>query len=113
MAQAKENVTTAYVTTATRDTNMDGVEIEKGKYIGIENKTIKICSENKLECAKATIKSVTDECEKDVIIVFSGASVSETENEELRAFLENNYPLCDIGFVDGGQEVYDFIISLE
>ena len=113
MVEAKENVTTAYVTTATRNTNMDGVEIEKGKFIGIENKTIKVCSENKLECAKATIKSVTDECEKDVIIVFSGASVSEAENDELRAFLENNYPLCDVGFIDGGQEVYDFIISLE
>ena len=113
MQEAKENVTTAYVTTATRDTVMDGVEIEKGKYIGIENKTIKVCTEDKLECAKKTVKSVTDECEKDVIIVFSGASVSEAEIENLRNFLESNYPLCDVGFVDGGQEVYDFIISLE
>ena len=113
MEEAKMNVTTAYVTTATRDTVMDGVDIKKGKFIGIENKTIKVCTEDKLECAKSTIKAVADEADKDVIIVFSGASVAQEENDELKAFLEDNYPLCDIGFVDGGQEVYDFIISLE
>lgn len=113
MQEAKENVTTAYVTTATRDTVMDGVEVCKGKYIGLADKTILTCTDDKLKCAKQTIKSITDQNEKDVIIVFSGASVTEHENEALREFLENSYPLCDIGFINGGQEVYDFIISLE
>ena len=50
---------------------------------------------------------------KDVIIIFYGAAVSQEEVAELSDFLQNEYPMVDVGFVDGKQEIYDFIISLE
>ena len=53
------------------------------------------------------------EDEKSVIIIFCGCSVSSEEKDSLRDFMQAEYPLVDIGFVDGNQDVYDYIISLE
>ena len=39
------DVTTGYVTTATRDTCMNGVEVKQGDYIGLDNHNI-LCAKN-------------------------------------------------------------------
>lgn len=113
MSSGLGSIDTGYVTTATRDTVMDGVEVKKDKYIGIDNKTIINCSDNKVDTAYELIKTVVDEKEKEVIIVFYGASVNEEEMEDLKNRLENEYPLCDIGVINGKQGIYDFVISME
>lgn len=113
MSSGLATVTSAYVTTATRDTNMGGVEIIKDNYIGIKNKEILLCSDNRLAIANELILKITEECEKEVIIVFYGKNVSASEAEDLRTLLEERYPLADIGFIEGKQDVYDYIISLE
>lgn len=113
MSSGLSTVTTAYLTTATRDARMSGIDVEKGKYIGLSDKEILVCGEDRVETAAELIRKITSEVEKEVIIVFYGAGVPEAEAEELKAILENEYPLADIGFIEGKQEVYDFIISLE
>ena len=113
MSMGLSTVTTAYVTTATRDTVMNGVDIKKDKYIGIEGKNIVVCNDDKMQTASYLIHDITSRMEKEVIIVFYGASVTMEEAENLKEELEKEYPLADIGFIEGKQEVYDFIISLE
>ena len=113
MSMGLSTVTTASVTTATRDTVMNGIDIKKDKYIGIEGKNIIVCNDDKLETASCLIRDITSRMEKEVIIVFYGASVTTQEAETLKEELEKEYPLADIGFIEGKQEVYDFIISLE
>lgn len=113
MSSGLSTVTTAYLTTATRDACMNGIEVEKGKYIGLADKEILVCGEDRITCAAELIRKITSEVEKEVIIVFYGAGVSLEEAEVLKSQLEEEYPLADIGFIDGKQEIYDFIISLE
>lgn len=113
MTAAKDGVTTGYVTTATRDTHMNGLDIKKDNFIGLDGKNILTCGSDKVSVAAELIKSITDRAEKDVIIVFCGKGAEEKDRDSLRAYLEENYPLADIGFISGEQEVYDFIISLE
>lgn len=113
MSSCLSTIDTGLVTTAIRDTVMDGVEVKKDNYIGIDNKTIITCSENKVEAAFDLIKTVVDEKDKEVIIVFYGANVTEEEINTLKDNLENEYPICDIGVINGKQDIYDFIISME
>lgn len=113
MSSGLSSVTTAYVTTATRDTIMNGVDIKKDSYIALKNKDILFCGEDKTELAKRLIDKVVSEEEKEIIIVFYGESVSLDEAEDFKAELENKYPLADIGFISGEQDIYDYIISLE
>lgn len=113
MSANLDNVTTGYVTTAVRDTCMDNLNVQKGDYIGLAGKHILAAENNRIEAAKVLIRKVTADNPKDVIIVFWGADVSEEEVAQLTDFLETEYPLVDVGFIEGKQSVYDFIISLE
>lgn len=113
MSSGLSSVTTALITTATRDVNMNSVAVEKGKYIGLSGKEILVCNEDRIAAATELIRKITSEVEKEVIIVFYGADVDSEEAESFKALLEDEYPLADIGFIEGKQEVYDFIISLE
>lgn len=113
MTSGLESVVSAYVTTATRDAFMDGVEIAKGDFLGIRNKEILVSLNNRFEAATALIDKVMAEDEKAVIIVFYGKNTDEAEVEALKGYLEENYPLVDIGFIEGKQDIYDYIISME
>ncbi len=113
MSAGLSSVTSAYVTTATRTTNIGGIDIVKDNYIGIKDKDIRLCSPDRFATVCGIIKSVMDESEKAVIIIFCGKSVPPEETEALSNFMKTEYPLIDVGFVDGKQDVYDYIISLE
>ena len=113
MSSNLDSVTTGYVTTAIRDTHMDGLDVKKGAYIGLAGKHILATDTDRVATAQALIRSITAESPKDVIIIFWGEQVSQAEVDTLAAFLETNYPMVDVGFVEGKQGVYDFIISLE
>lgn len=107
------NVLTGYVTTAVRDTQMDGLDVRKGAYIGLDGKHMRSTGTDRLETARELIKKLMEEDPKDVVIVFYGKGVSDEEVTQLEAFLSAEYPMVDTGFVNGKQDVYDFIISLE
>lgn len=113
MSMGIDSITTGLVTTAVRDSSLDNVDAKKGDYIGIADKTILCAAKDRQTALLSLIKTVTEREEKEVIIVFYGASVSEEEANALHLQIENAYPLCDIGFVNGKQEIYDFIVSLE
>ncbi|MBQ7045685.1 MAG: DAK2 domain-containing protein [Clostridia bacterium] len=113
MSSGLGNVVSAYVTTATRNTVMNGVEVIKDNYIGIKNKEILLCSDERLSLTKQLIEQIVSEENSEVIIVFYGNKVDCSEADSLKDFLEQKYPLADVGFINGGQDVYDYIISLE
>ena len=113
MSSGLSTVVSAFVTTATRDTNIGGVEISKNNYIGIKNKEILICDQDRFKCATELVSNIMKQSEKEVIIVFYGEAVSEEEAKCFKDWLEEEYSLADIGFIEGKQDVYDYIISLE
>lgn len=113
MTSGLSSVVSASVTTATRDAEINGVKIIKNQYLGIKNKDILFSGFDRLAVVTDLIDKIMDEEEKSIIIVFCGKNVGEDEADELRTFLENKYPLADVGFIEGKQEIYDYIISLE
>ena len=113
MSMSLGSVTTGYVTTSVRDTHMDGLDIQKGAYIGLDGKHILATTDDRLEVTKALVSAITAATPKDVIIFFYGQNVTPDEVEQLSEFMQTNYPMVDTGFVDGKQAVYDYIISLE
>lgn len=113
MSAGLSNVVTGYVTTATRDVTMNGVTVEKGKYIGLDRDNILCCTDNKVSAVEKMLKALPDINQKETVILFCGEDVTEEEKSELEAILLRDFPLFDIGFIDGGQPVYSFILSIE
>ncbi len=113
MCSGLENVVTGYVTTATRTVNMDGVQVIKDHYIGLNRQHILTCTDDKVAAALELIRIENQRQEREVVIVFVGANVTQEQAQSLEQTLRQTYPMMDIGFVNGKQDVYDFIISLE
>ncbi len=113
MVSCLEYVTTGYVTTATRDTCISGVDVKKGDYIGLDDDNLLCACSNKLSAVMGILEKLEDIDDKQVITVFYGADVTHSELVQLKDLLETNYPLIECGYVRGGQDVYSFILSIE
>lgn len=107
------NVTTGYVTTATRDTTMNGVEIHKDDYIGLTSDAILSDSTDKVDAALSLIDRLPDINDKQVITAFCGSDVTLGEKSAFRRMILQKYPLMEVGLIDGGQDVYSFIFAIE
>ena len=111
MTMGTEGVTTAYVTTAIRDTHMDGLDVKKGQYIGLSGKHLIVNGEEKLAVAEALVRKLAAP-RQEIIMGFCGSSMTESEVGQLRDTLQEAYPHTEIAFIDGQQDVYDLILSL-
>jgi len=113
MSAGLSGITTGYLTTAIRDTHMGGRDIQKGNYIGLDRETILSCGDDKVQTAFELVQRICENSPKEIIIIFRGADATEEETCALQQKLQSAYPCADIGFIDGKQDIYDFIISLE
>lgn len=107
------DVTTGYVTTATRDTEMNGVAVKRGDYIGLDSDSILCATNDKVSTAIRMLHALPDIDEKQVITVFIGADVTDSELSTFKSELSAEFPLIETGYINGGQEVYSFILAIE
>ena len=76
------------------------------------NDQIEVVAEDVMEGTKALLKaSIKDESE--VVGIYYGADATEESAEVLAAFIEENYPDCEVEVQSGGQPLYYYIISVE
>lgn len=111
MNMGYDGVTTAYVTTAIRDTHMDGLDVKQGQYIGLSGKHLIVNGEDKLATAEALIKKLADP-RQEIIMGFYGNGTTKEEIARLQSVLLAAFPRTEIVFMNGQQDVYDLIISL-
>lgn len=111
MTAAIENVRTAQVTYAVRDTTIDGMPITSGQLMGLVDGKI-ICSvDNEQECIAAI---GTEFANASYITVFYGAEIDEARAQAAVAILQEKIGSgAEIVLINGGQPIYDYIISAE
>ncbi len=106
-------VTSGYITTATRDAKINGVEMKEGNYIGLDRDNILAANESREEAVIEFLKNVESINEKEVLTAFYGKTVSIDQAEAMKARIQSEFPLLECGFIDGGQPVYDYIFAIE
>ena len=106
-----QGVVTAMLSTAVRSTTVNGINIVKGEYIGFTDHTMLVSNADKLTSAKTLIDKLVEE--KSFAIVISGKDATSDESKELERYFNERYPELEIYLVDGGQEVYDYILVFE
>ncbi len=109
---AIDGVITAEVTHAVRDTEMSGLSIHAGDYIGIAGKTILASEKTRIDAARVMLASLDTE-EKEVCIMIVGKDADRSDVDEMREYIRQILPDAELFEIDGGQEVYDFIFILE
>ncbi|WP_425540095.1 DAK2 domain-containing protein [Microaceticoccus formicicus] len=112
MSEAIEEVKTLQVTYAVRDSENNGIKINKGDFIGLLNGNIVLSTSEILETCLSLVDKSIDE-DDSLITIFYGADTDEKVAEELVKRIEEKYGDFDVELVKGNQPVYYFIISVE
>lgn len=112
MMEAVGDLTTGQVTYAVRDTEMDGIAIKKGDYIGISGKKILAKGQSINETTVEMIEKMVDE-DATFVSLYAGEDVSEADAEALEESLEEAFPDMDVEILRGDQPIYYYLISVE
>ena len=112
MLHAIDMVADGQVTYAVRNTTIDGINVKKGDYIGLNSR--KLLSKGS-DLTTATLKLIDKIKDKNhsIINIYYGADVKQQEAEQLQMDVQALYDDCDVELYYGGQSVYYYILSLE
>lgn len=107
-----DDVKSGELTYAVRDTQVQGVEIQKDDYMGILDGKIVVSKPEKTEALHDLIASM---CEGDVEIItlIVGEDVTEEELNDLLQHLEETHPDIEVDTLHGNQAVYHYFIAVE
>ncbi len=112
MNDAAQHVKTAMVTYAIRDSEYNGIQIRQGDIIGLHNGQIEYSGTSIHEVVMEMMKNIITD-EDELITVYYGADVSETDAEAISSDIEKSYDFCDVECHSGGQPLYYYLISVE
>ena len=112
MTEAAENVHTASITYAVRDTTYEDREIHQGDIMGmIDNRLSVLGNEIHQVCMDIAGKMVGENT--DLITIYYGSDVSEEDAQKLCDALAEEYDNCDVELQYGGQPLYYYLIAVE
>nr|WP_208416338.1 DAK2 domain-containing protein [Thalassobacillus devorans] len=113
MSGMMEQVKTGQITYAVRDTQIDGMTIEKDHFMGIFDGDIKATDKDKITTVENLLKEMIDEDEDEILTVLAGEEATQEEIERLEAFMEEEFEDIEVEVHQGDQPIYSFIFSVE
>jgi DAK2 domain fusion protein YloV len=112
MTGALGDVETGEITFASRSAMVDGIRVTEGEVIGLHDGTLKVNGETVEQVVRALLKEMdSEQCE--IVTLYYGEDVSESEAERLADLLQRDWPEQEIEVVAGGQPHYPYILSTE
>ncbi|MEG2707963.1 MAG: DAK2 domain-containing protein [Vagococcus sp.] len=112
MRDMLEEVTSGSVTTAVRDTSIDGVEIKENDCLGMIEGKIVVSTPDRFEASLETLKGMINE-DSEIVTIIVGEEGTEAEAMNLeKALLEWNDEL-EVEIHQGDQPVYPYLFAAE
>jgi len=112
LRMAMDGVITAEISHCVRDASIDGTDLHTGEYIGFVGKNLLSVNKERLDTVCETIDKI-GLASYDVCIVFCGKDATDEEAEKIEAYVNSHYRGKEIYIINGGQDVYDYIMIVE
>ncbi len=112
MNEAMENVHTAMVTYAARDSDYDGHEIHAGEHLSLMDGAL-LGSYADVDSLLGDLMKSFEGFKPEFITIYYGADVVQEDAEQAAALLTERLPEAEVNVVSGGQPVYYYMISVE
>ncbi|GAB1306131.1 DAK2 domain-containing protein [Bacillus altitudinis] len=112
MLEAIDHVKSGQITFAVRDTQIDGIDIAKGDYMGLYNGKITLTAKNQLDAAKELLTQMVTE-DDEIVTIIKGEDASSDEMEALEAYIEDTFEDVEVEVHDGKQPLYSYILAVE
>jgi hypothetical protein len=112
MNEAIHDVDTGEITIATRDVEIDGVEVKEGQVIGLYNGKLVLANQS-VETACLDLLTTAHAENHELITLFYGLNIDKKEVYAIADKIRRTYPGQEIEVQEGCQPHYLFIISIE
>ena len=112
MSAALADVVSGSVTTAVRDTTIDGLEIHENDNLGMVDGKIVVSNPDMIETLEETFTHMLDE-DSEIVTIYVGEEGSEEMANELAQSLAEKYEDVEVEIHQGGQPVYPYLFSVE
>ena len=112
MTEAAENVVTAQVTYAARNSDFDGFAISAGDYLALTDGKL-FGTDQKLETLLDQLAALAADKGAEFITVFYGDGVTQEDAQRAEQRFADACPEAEVSMLPGGQPVYYYIISIE
>ena len=112
LTEAMQGVITAEISHCIRDAKMDNTEVHTGDYIGFVGKELLAAKPNRLVTVCETIDALKFS-QYDFCILICGKDATDEEARRIEAYVNARYRGKEIYIIDGGQDVYDYIMIIE
>lgn len=112
MTDSLEDVVSGEVTKANRDTTINGIEIHENDFLGIIDGDIQVAEKDLVQSTVAMVEKMLDE-DSEIITVMFGRDSNKEEANQVVSALEEKHDDLEFEVHNGGQPVYNFLISVE
>ena len=112
MSASLGDVVSGSVTTAVRDTTIDGLEIHENDNLGMVDGKIVVSNPDMMETLEETFAHMLDE-DSEIVTIYVGEDGSEELANELAQALAEKYEDVEVETHQGGQPVYPYLFSVE
>ena len=112
MTEAAENVVTAQVTYAARNSDFDGFAISAGDYLALTDGKL-FGTDQKLETLLDQLAALAADKGAEFITVFYGDGVTQEDAQRAEQRFADACPEAEVSLLPRGQPVYYYIISIE
>ena len=108
-----ESVVSGEITCAIRNTVIGGVDVSEGEYIGILDGELVTSMPDAIDAMCDMLCKIDDIDCREILTLFVGNGVSDEARVKMTEAIEEQFPDLVLEVYIGGQEIYDYLISLE
>ena len=112
MTEALQNVHTAEVTYAARDSDFGGFTIKQGDYLALEEHQL-FGTDQDLDTLLTRLAQAPEHQDAGFITIFYGEDVTEEQAQRAEEIFAAACPKAEVSLLPGGQPVYYYMISAE
>ena len=112
MTDSLEDVVSGEVTKANRDTTINDIEIHENDFLGIIDGDIQVAEKDLVQSTVDMVEKMLDE-DSEIITVMFGRDSNKEEAKQVVSALEEKHEDLEFEVHNGGQPVYNFLISVE
>ena len=112
LRMAMDGVITAEISHCVRDATIDGKDIHTGDYIGFVGKDMLSVNESRLVTVCESIDALNFS-KYDFCILICGKDATDEEAQRIEAYIKARYKNKELYIINGGQDVYDYIMIVE
>jgi len=112
MQEARQNVVTGEVTTATRSVELDGVNVEAGQVIGLIDGKLAVSGSD----LSGLVHDLLDKMgvrDRELVTLYYGENITKEQADDLGETLRQAYPDQEFDVIWGGQPHYQYLVSAE